>query len=484
MLQMLAFSYSVPLSLSVVLMSGAAMWVILFVLLLLFCLAAYCRFLYKLMRRYIYHNDINVDMKAPRLVPLKWRIRWKIILAAQILNSKAVALWYGNPSAKLRLVGVTGTNGKTTIATVLFNMFRKMGHHCGLISTVCIRIDDEELPPIITTPCARELNSLMSRMLKAGCEYVFMECSSEGLAQKRINGLHFTGGIFTNLTRDHLNYHHTFAKYRNAKKSFFDLLSSRSFAIINADDENGRVMVSDCKASVKYYSIRSQADFTARLLNCDFNGMRLDINGREVHVRFFGSFNISNLLACYGAAVMLGKQPEDVLAVLSEMPRVKGRLDPILSPKGFIAFVDYAHTPDGLQKVLMAIHEVAGERGRVITVCGAGGDRDKGKRPDMAREAVGKSDHVIFTSDNPRNESQQAIFEDLLSGLDERQKEHVVCIEDRRAAIREACMMAEKGDVVLVAGKGHEEYQEIKGVTHHFSDMEVLEEIFSKEQPQ
>lgn len=477
------FFFTVPLFFSVVLMSGAVIWVILFVL-LLFCIAAYGRLLYKLMRRYVYHNDINVDMKAPRLVPLKWRIRWKIILTSQILYSKAIALWYGNPSAKLRLVGVTGTNGKTTIATVLFNMFRKMGHHCGLISTVCIRIDDEELPPIITTPCARDLNSLMSKMLKAGCEYVFIECSSEGLAQKRINGLHFTGGIFTNLTHDHLSYHHTFAKYRNAKKSFFDLLPPRSFAIINADDENGRVMVSDSKATAKYYSIRSQADFTARLLSCDFNGMRLEINGREVHVRFFGSFNISNLLAVYGTAVMLGKQPDDILTVMSEIPRVKGRIDPILSPKGFIAFVDYAHTPDGLQKVLMAIHEVAGERGKIITVCGAGGGCDKGKRPEMAQEAVGKSDHVIFTSDNSRNESQQAIFEDLLSGLDERQKEKVICIEDRRAAIREACLMAENGDVVLVAGKGHEEYQEIKGEKHHFSDKEVLDEICSTMQPQ
>ena len=479
MLQLSAFSFTTSLSLPVVLMSGTAMLVTLVVLLLLFGLVGYALFLYGLMRKYIDQNDINVDMNAPRLVPLKWRIRWKIILAARKLQFRAVALWYGNPSAKLHLVGVTGTNGKTTIATVLYNLFRKMGHRCGLISTVCIRIDDEELPPIITTPCARELNSLMSRMLKAGCEYVFMECSSEGLAQKRISGLHFAGGIFTNLTRDHLNYHHTFAKYRNAKKSFFDYLQPRSFAIINADDEYGRVMASDCKAVVKYYSIKSQADFEARLLSTDFNGMKLEIDGREVQVNFFGSFNISNLLAVYGAAVMLGKQPDEILAALPEMTRVKGRLDPILSPKGFIAFVDYAHTPDGLQKVLSAIREVAGEQGKIITVCGAGGNRDKGKRPEMAKEAVSKSDHVIFTSDNPRYENQQDIFDDMLSGLDDQQKEKVVCIEDRRAAIREACTMAGKGDVVLVAGKGHEEYQEIKGVEHHFSDMEVLNEMCS-----
>ena len=387
--------------------------------------------------------------------------------------------FYGNPSQHLKLVGVTGTNGKTTIATLLYNMFRKMGHKCGLLSTVCNYIEGEALPTGHTTPDPIELNQLLARMVDAGCEYAFMECSSHAIAQKRIGGLTFEGGIFTNLTRDHLDYHKTFENYRDAKKAFFDMLPKSAFAIINADDKNGQVMVQNCKARVKTYSTRTMANFRARILECHFEGMYLEIDGHEVGVQFIGKFNVSNLLAVYGTAIMLGKKPEDILLVMSTLQSVSGRLQPVRSPEGFTAIVDYAHTPDALENVLNAIHEVLGQKGRVITVCGAGGDRDKGKRPLMAQEAVKQSDQVIITSDNPRFEEPDAIIADMLAGLTPQQKRKVLSITDRREAIRTACMMAQKGDVVLVAGKGHENYQEIKGVKHHFDDCEVLLDVFS-----
>ncbi len=390
-------------------------------------------------------------------------------------------LFYGDPSRRLRLVGVTGTNGKTTIATLLYDMFRKMGHKCGLVSTVCNYIDGERLPATHTTPDPIELNALLARMVEAGCEYAFMECSSHAIAQKRIGGLKFAGGIFTNLTRDHLDYHKTFENYRDAKKAFFDALPKDAFALTNADDKNGMVMVQNTKATVKTYSTRSMADFRARIIECHFEGMYLEVDGREVGVQFIGKFNVSNLLAVYGAAVLLGKQPEDVLVVMSTLHSVRGRLEPVRSPEGFTAIVDYAHTPDALANVLAAIHEVLGGKGRVITVCGAGGNRDKGKRPLMAREAVRQSDRVIITSDNPRFEDPQDIINDMLAGLDQKQMKKVVSIVDRREAIRAACMMAEKGDVVLVAGKGHEDYQEVKGVKHHFDDKEEIKGILNLE---
>ena len=388
---------------------------------------------------------------------------------------------YGDPSRKLRLVGVTGTNGKTTIATLLYNMFRRLGYKCGLLSTVCNYIEDEQIPADHTTPDPIELNRLLARMVEAGCQYAFMECSSHAIAQKRIGGLRFAGGIFTNLTRDHLDYHKTFENYRNAKKAFFDGLPKGSFAITNADDKNGMVMVQNTKATVKTYSTRTMADFRAKILECHFGGMYLEIDGREVGVQFIGKFNVSNLLAVYGAAVMLGEKPEDVLVVMSTLKSVSGRLDPVHSPEGYTAIVDYAHTPDALENVLKAIHEVLGGKGQVITVCGAGGNRDKGKRPLMAQEAVRQSDKVIITSDNPRFEDPQAIIDDMLAGLDAKQMKKVVSIVDRREAIRTACMMAKKGDVILVAGKGHENYQEIRGVKHHFDDKEVLREIFAED---
>ena len=318
-------------------------------------------------------------------------------------------------------------------------------------------------------------------MVDAGCEYAFMECSSHAIHQHRIGGLRYVGGIFTNLTRDHLDYHKTFENYRNAKKMFFDDLPKDAFAITNADDKNGMIMVQNTKATIKTYSTQRAADFTAKILEEHFDGMLLQIDGREVFVQFIGRFNVSNLLAVYGAAVMLGKKPEDILVVMSTLKSVSGRLEPIQSPDGYTAIVDYAHTPDALENVLKAIHDVLDSKGgHVITVCGAGGHRDKGKRPLMAQEAVKQSDKVILTSDNPRDEEPQAIIDDMMAGLNATQKKKVLTIVDRKEAIRTACMMAQKGDVVLVAGKGHENYQEINGVKHHFDDHEVLHEIFDQ----
>lgn len=394
---------------------------------------------------------------------------------------KVATQFYGDPSRKLKLVGVTGTNGKTTIATLLYNMFRKLGYKCGLLSTVCNYIEEEKIPADHTTPDPIELNALLSRMVDAGCEYAFMECSSHAIAQKRIGGLNFTGGIFTNLTRDHLDYHKTFENYRDAKKAFFDGLPKTAFAITNADDKNGMVMVQNTKAKVKTYSVRSMADFKAKILECHFGGMYLEIDGREVGVQFIGKFSVSNLLAVYGAAVMLGQNPENILIAMSTLKSVSGRLDPVHSPLGYTAIVDYAHTPDALENVLKAIHEVLNGKGHVITVCGAGGNRDKGKRPIMAQEAVKQSDKVIITSDNPRFEDPQDIINDMLAGLTPQQMTKVVSIVDRKEAIRTACMLAQKGDVILVAGKGHEDYQEIKGVKHHFDDKEIIRDIFENQ---
>jgi UDP-N-acetylmuramoyl-L-alanyl-D-glutamate--2,6-diaminopimelate ligase len=393
---------------------------------------------------------------------------------------KVATLFYGDPSRKLKLVGVTGTNGKTTIATLLYSMFRKMGYKCGLLSTVCNYIEDEAIPTDHTTPDPIELNGLLCRMVAAGCEYAFMECSSHAIAQKRIGGLKFAGGIFTNLTRDHLDYHKTFENYRNAKKAFFDSLPKDAFAITNADDKNGMFMVQNTKATVKTYSTRSMADYRARILECHFEGMYLELDGHEVGVQFIGRFNVSNLLAVYGAARMLGKEPQEILVVMSTLHSVNGRLEPIRSPQGYTAIVDYAHTPDALENVLNAIHEVLNGKGQVITVCGAGGHRDKGKRPLMAQEAVKQSDKVILTSDNPRDEEPQAIIDDMQAGLNAQQRKKVLTIADRREAIRTACMLAQKGDVILVAGKGHETYQEINGVKHHFDDHEVIKSIFGE----
>ena len=387
--------------------------------------------------------------------------------------------FYGDPTSKLKLVGVTGTNGKTTIATVLYNLFRAMGHKAGLLSTVVNYVNGEAVPTEHTTPDPVTLNALLARMVEVGCEYAFMEVSSHSIVQNRIGGLCFVGGLFTNITRDHLDYHKTFENYIKAKKLFFDLLPSSAFAITNIDDKNGLVMVQNTKATVKTYSVQSPADFKAKIIECHFEGMYLEINGREVAVQFIGKFNVSNLLAVYGAAVMLGKDPEEVLVALSTMKPVNGRFEALRSPKGFTAIVDYAHTPDALENVLSAIHGVLEGKGQVITVCGAGGNRDKGKCPLMAREAVKQSDKVILTSDNPRFEEPEDILNDMLAGLDEEQMQKVITIVDRRQAIKTACMLAQKGDVILIAGKGHEDYQIIKGVKHHFDDKEEVRACFT-----
>ena len=407
-------------------------------------------------------------------------VTYVVVDSSEAAVGPVATMYYGDPTSKLKLVGVTGTNGKTTIATLLYNMFRKFGHHCGLLSTVCNYIEGEAIPADHTTPDPIKLNRLLSEMVARGCEYAFMECSSHAIAQKRIGGLKFAGGLFTNLTRDHLDYHKTFENYRDAKKAFFDMLPKDAFAITNADDKNGMVMVQNTKASVKTYSTRTLADFKARIIECHFEGMYLDIDGHEVGVQFIGKFNVSNLLAVYGAAVMLGKKPEDILVILSTLKSVSGRLEPIRSPEGYTAIVDYAHTPDALENVLNAIHEVLDGKGNVITVCGAGGNRDKGKRPLMAQEAVKQSDRVIITSDNPRFEEPQDIINDMLAGLNAQQMKKVVSIADRREAIRTACMMAQKGDVILIAGKGHEDYQEIKGVKHHFDDREEVRKVVAQ----
>ena len=394
---------------------------------------------------------------------------------------KVATLFYGDPSKKLKLVGVTGTNGKTTIATLLYNMFRKFGYKVGLLSTVCNYIDGEAIPTDHTTPDPITLNRLLGRMADEGCKYAFMEVSSHSVAQKRIGGLKFAGGIFTNITRDHLDYHKTFENYLKAKKAFFDNLPKTAFALTNADDKNGSVMVQNTKAKIATYSLRALCEFKGKVLEDGFEGMLMDINNREVNVQFIGRFNASNLLAVYGAACLLGKQPEDVLLILSTLRPVAGRFDALRSKKGYTAIVDYAHTPDALVNVLNAIHEVLKGRGRVITVVGAGGNRDKGKRPIMAQEAAKQSDRVIITSDNPRFEEPQDIINDMLAGLTKEDMNKVLSIADRKEAIRTACMLAQAGDVILVAGKGHENYQEIKGVKHHFDDKEVLAEIFDNE---
>lgn len=382
--------------------------------------------------------------------------------------------FYGRPSQQLTLVGVTGTNGKTTIATLLYQLFRSLGYKVGLLSTVCNYVDDEAVESTHTTPDALELNALLARMVAAGCEYAFMECSSHAIDQRRIAGLRFRGGIFTNLTRDHMDYHKTVDNYLKAKKRFFDDLPRDAFALTNLDDKNGEVMLQNCAAQKKTYSIRTLADFKTRVLESSFEGMLLEMNGREISLPFVGRFNASNLTAVFGAAVLLGFDEDEILCRLSALHAVSGRFETIVSPSGVTAIVDYAHTPDALANVLATINDVRLGKGTLITVVGCGGNRDKGKRPMMAREAVNASNRVILTSDNPRDEEPQAILDDMLAGLDDEQKRCVLVIADRREAIKTAAALAQRGDVILVAGKGHENYQIVKGVKHHFDDHEEV----------
>ena len=390
--------------------------------------------------------------------------------------------WYGNPSRELTLVGVTGTNGKTTTATLLYEMFRSLGYKAGLLSTVCNYIDTVKVPATHTTPDPLHLHRLLREMVDAGCRYAFMEVSSHSAAQHRIAGLDFDGAIFTNLTRDHIDYHKTVEAYLKAKKSFFDGLPEGSFALTNIDDKSGLVMLQNTRAEKHTYSLRMMADFKARIIESRIDGMTLEINGKTVEVMFVGKFNAYNLLAVYGATCLLGQNPDEVLRKMSLLVPVAGRFQTLHSSRGYTVIVDYAHTPDALNNVLTSIREVLGNRGHIITVVGAGGNRDKGKRPMMAREAVNLSDRVILTSDNPRFENPNDILNDMLAGLDAEQRRKTLTQVDRREAIRTATQFANPGDVILVAGKGHEDYQEIEGVKHHFDDKEEVEKLFAEEQ--
>ena len=393
-------------------------------------------------------------------------------------SNKALGLiadtFYHHPSKHLTLVGVTGTNGKTTIATLLYRLTRKMGYKAGLLSTVCNYVDDTAIASTHTTPDAVQLNSLLAQMVESGCQYAFMEVSSHSIAQERIAGLQFDGALFTNLTRDHIDYHKTFDNYRDTKKRLFDNLSADAFAITNKDDRNGMVMVQNCKAHVLTYSMHTIADFHARILEEGFDGMLLDINKHEVFVPLVGRFNVQNLLCIYGAAISLGFDESEVLRILSTLTAVSGRFETIYSPKGWTAIVDYAHTPDVVENVINTINEIRQKNSKLITVVGCGGNRDKGKRPMMAQIAKKSSDRLILTSDNPRDEEPRDILNDMLAGLTENEQLSTLVIEDRRQAIRTACSLAGKNDVILIAGKGHEDYQIIKGVKHHFDDREEV----------
>ncbi len=395
-----------------------------------------------------------------------------------IALGKLASAWYGHPSSNLKLVGVTGTNGKTTTATLLYEMARMEGYKAGLLSTVCNYIEDRAIPATHTTPDPLTLNQLMAQMVEAGCDYAFMEVSSHAAHQHRIAGLRFAGAVFTNLTRDHLDYHGTVEHYMNAKKMFFDMLPADAFALINADDKSGRYMVQNTKAKVYSYSLRSDADFKCRRIETRLDGTLLSFNGKEVEVNFTGRFNAYNLDAVYGASILIGWDEEEVLINMSRLVPVSGRFQTLRSPSGVTAIVDYAHTPDALVNVLDTIREIIGNAGEITTVVGAGGNRDHGKRPLMAREAACRSDLLILTSDNPRDEEPEAIIEDMKAGLSADELRRTICITDRREAIRTAMRMAKPGSVVLVAGKGHETYQEVKGVRNHFDDREVLRETF------
>src|SRR5690606_7403194 len=389
--------------------------------------------------------------------------------------------FYGDPSKDLKLVGVTGTNGKTTIATLLFNLFENLGYHVGLISTVQNKIGGRVLPATHTTPDPIALNSLLREMVDDGCDYCFMEVSSHAVVQQRIAGLRFAGGIFTNITHDHLDFHETFDNYIRAKKKFFDDLDRFAFALTNADDRNGSVMLQNTFAHKKTYGLKNMADFKAKVVESHFDGMLLHIDGHEVWVKLVGGFNAYNLLAVYGTAILLEQETVKVLTAMSEISGAEGRFETIRSSSGVVGVVDYAHTPDAVENVLRTIRELRNGNQQIITVLGCGGDRDKTKRPEMAAVAVKLSDKVIITSDNPRTEDPMAIIHDMEAGVQTSDRKHVFTIAERKEAIRAACHLAQPGDIILVAGKGHEKYQEVNGVRHHFDDKEILEETFNEQ---
>jgi UDP-N-acetylmuramoyl-L-alanyl-D-glutamate--2,6-diaminopimelate ligase len=403
----------------------------------------------------------------------------------QVSNSAfALALvaaeFYGHPSSKLKLVGITGTNGKTTVATLLQKLFTELGYHAGLLSTVQNLVGERVVASTHTTPDPLALNKLLSEMVDEGCDYCFMEVSSHAVTQHRIDGLNFAGGVFTNLSHDHLDFHKTFDEYIRAKKTFFDHLPKHSFALTNADDKNGMVMLQNTAAFKKTYALRTLADYKGKVLESHFNGMLMSIDGNELWVRLIGNFNAYNILATYGTALLLEQDRAKVLMILSRITGAAGRFETIISPDGIIGIVDYAHTPDALENVLKTILDLRQGTTQVITVVGCGGDRDKTKRPEMAEVAVRMSDKVIFTSDNPRSEEPLGILKDMEAGVPADKKRKYFTISDRREAIRAACHLALSGDIVLVAGKGHETYQEVKGVRHAFDDKEVLIESFNE----
>ena len=386
----------------------------------------------------------------------------------------AASNFFGNPSHSLKLVGVTGTNGKTTIASLLYRMFLRLGYKCGLFSTVCNYINEKELAATHTTPDPVQLNKLLAQMVDEGCDYAFMEVSSHSADQKRIAGLKFVGGIFTNLTHDHLDYHKTFDNYLAAKKRFFDSLPAEAFALVNADDRNGLVMLQNCKARHYTFSVRGMADFRCSIIEQGFEGMQLKIQGEEVWTRFIGDFNASNLLAVYAASELLGASAKEILTIMSDLHSVAGRLEVIKSPAGISGIVDYAHTPDALLNVIDTINKIRQGGVQLITVVGAGGDRDRTKRPKMAAISAQGSDKVILTSDNPRSEDPEMILDEMEAGITPDLKRKTLRITDRHEAIKTAVMLANSGDVILIAGKGHETYQEVNGVKHHFDDREEL----------
>lgn len=384
--------------------------------------------------------------------------------------------FYGDPSAALKLVGITGTNGKTTIATLLFQLFRSLGYDCGLISTVQNQVNEQIILATHTTPNPIALNQLLRNMVDAGCTYCFMEVSSHAVAQRRIEGLTFTGAVFSNITHDHLDFHKTFDNYIKAKKQFFDFLPKSAFALTNADDKNGSVMLQNTKAAKRTYALKQMADFKAKIIENKFSGLHLDIDQTDVYFKMVGSFNAYNLLAAYGTAVLLGEDKLDVLTALSALSGAEGRFDYIVSKTGIVGVVDYAHTPDAVQNVLSTIADLRKGNEQVITVIGCGGDRDKTKRPIMAQVAADWSDKVILTSDNPRTEDPKIIIEEMEAGISPTNQRKVISISNRREAIKTACHIAKPGDIILIAGKGHEKYQEINGVRHHFDDKEVINE--------
>lgn len=409
-------------------------------------------------------------------------VSWIRVADASVALGLLASQWYGNPSRRMTLVGVTGTNGKTTIATLLYEMARLTGHKAGLLSTVVNKIDERDVPSTHTTPDPLELNELLWQMAEAGCDFAAMEVSSHAAAQHRIAGLDFDGGIFTNLTRDHLDYHGTFANYLQAKQSFFDSLKPEAFALTNADDRNGAIMVQNTAARRYTYSLRSDADFRGRVIEDRLDGMLLSLNNVEVETMFAGRFNASNLTAVYGASILLGTERMEALTAMSRLVPVSGRFQPVVSADGVTAIIDYAHTPDALVNVLDTVNEVKRRGSRVITICGAGGDRDRGKRPIMAAEAARRSWRVILTSDNPRSEDPVAIIAEMRTGLDEDGQRRTLGITDRREAIRCATWLASPGDVIMIAGKGHETYQIIGTQTLHFDDHEEIAAAFAERQ--